>query len=160
MSTENVKKYFESINFEEKIIEFDDHSTATVELAAQAIGCETGRIAKTMSMMTKDGPIVVVVMGDAKLDNRKYRDFFNEKARFLKGEEVEQYTGHPIGGVCPFALAEGCKVYLDVSLKEFEYVYPAAGGANNAVKMTMENLEKTTGGTWTDVTKYWEEQSQ
>ncbi len=156
MSTEKVKEYLEDIGFGDRIREFEEGATATVELAAAAHGCETGRIAKTMSMMIKDGPIVVVVMGDARLDNRKFKDTFGEKPRFLKGEEVEQYTGHPIGGVCPFALEKGCKIFLDTSLKEFEYVYPAAGAPNNSVRLTIEELERATGGRWVTVTKYWE----
>ncbi|HWQ51011.1 MAG TPA: YbaK/EbsC family protein [Terriglobales bacterium] len=158
MSTQKVREYLERAGLGDRIREFDEGATATVELAAQAHGCETGRIAKTMSMMTKDGPIVVVVMGDARLDNRKFKDAFGEKPRFLKGEEVEQYTGHPIGGVCPFALEAGCGVYLDASLKEFEYVYPAAGAPSNSVHISIEELEKATGGRWVDVTKYWEPQ--
>jgi len=156
MSTEKVREHLKNAGLGDRIKEFDEGATATVELAANAHGCETGRIAKTMSMMTKEGPIVVVVMGDARLDNHKFKEAFGEKPRFLKGEEVERYTGHPIGGVCPFALTEGCGIYLDTSLKEFEYVYPAAGAPNNSVHITIEELERVTGGRWVSVTKYWE----
>lgn len=156
MSTEKVREYLEGAHLGDRIREFDEGATATVELAANAHGCETGRIAKTMSMMTKEGPIVVVVMGDARLDNHKFKETFGEKPRFLKGEEVEQYTGHPIGGVCPFALPEGCKIFLDTSLKEFEDVYPAAGAPNNSVHISIDELERVTGGKWVSVTKYWE----
>ncbi len=153
MSKEAVKSHLAMYGFEGNILEFDEDATATVELAAQAIGCETGRIAKTMSLMTKAGAIVIVLMGDAKLDNRKYKDTFLEKSRFLRGEEVMEHTGHPIGGVCPFALKEGCRVYLDESLKKYEYVYPAAGAPNNSVRLTLAELELATGGSWVDIAK-------
>lgn len=128
-------------------------SSATVELAAAAAGCEPGRIAKTLSLMTGKGPVVVVVMGTARIDNRKYKDTFHEKARFIQGDDVPALVGHPVGGVCPFALREGVPVYLDESLKAFDPVYPAAGAPNNAVCISLADLERVTGGVWVDVCK-------
>ena len=126
-------------------------SSATVELAAQAAGCEPGRIAKTLSFLTASGPVVIVIMGTAKVNNRKFKDVFHEKARFPKGDEVEKLTGHPVGGVCPFALKPGVRVYLDESLRRFDPVYPAAGAPNNAVAISLADLERVTGGEWIDV---------
>lgn len=128
-------------------------SSATVELAAAAIGCEPGRIAKTLSLYTADGPILVVVMGTARLDNRKYKDAFGEKAKFIKPEEVYQLIGHPVGGVCPFVRKEGVRVFLDASLRQFDPCYPAAGAPNNAVFLSLEDLHRVTGGDWIDVCK-------
>ena len=128
-------------------------SSATVDLAAAAVGCEPGRIAKTLSLQGKDGPLVLVVMGTARLDNRKFKDVFHQKAHFIKAEDVESLVGHPMGGVCPFALPEGVPVYLDASLKNFDPVYPAAGAPNNAVEISLADLERVTGGVWVDVCK-------
>ena len=128
-------------------------SSATVDLAAAAVGCEPGRIAKTLSLLGKDGPLVLVVMGTARLDNRKFKDVFHQKAHFIKAEDVESLVGHPMGGVCPFALPEGVPVYLDASLKNFDPVYPAAGAPNNAVEISLADLERVTGGVWVDVCK-------
>ncbi len=153
MSKEVVLEFLKSVGLADNYVEFDEDATATVALAAQAIGCEEGRIAKTMSLATKEGPIVIVFMGTARLDNRKYKDAFAEKARFLQGDAVMEQTGHPIGGVCPFALKEGVRVFLDESLKQYDYVYPAAGAPNNAVKITIERLQEVTGGTWVNVSK-------
>lgn len=150
MSIEAVKKELEKNNLLENYIELQE-SSATVALAAQALGCEEGEIAKTLSLKTSKGPIVIVVMGKARLDNKKYKETFSEKAKFLQGEEVEELTGHPIGGVCPFGLKQGVKIYLDESLKHYKIIYPAAGACNNAVKMPIEDLEKVTGGNWIDV---------
>lgn len=149
---ERVKAQLKEHNLQERYLEMPS-STATVALAAQAIGCEEGRIAKTLSFKTKEGPVVIVVMGRARVDNKKFKEFFKEKAVFLKGEEVPQLTGHPIGGVCPFGLKEGVKAYLDASLKQYDYVYPAAGAPNNAVKLTIAELEAVTAAVWTDVCK-------
>ena len=153
MSQKAVYEFLESVGFADRYVEFDENATATVALAAAAIGCEEGRIAKTMSLSTKEGPIVVVFMGTARLDNRKYKDTFGEKARMLQGDDVLEQTGHPIGGVCPFALKEGVRVYLDESLRLYEYVYPAAGSTNNAVRLTIDELEQITQGQWIDVSK-------
>lgn len=128
-------------------------SSATVELAAQAIGCEPGRIAKTLSFKTSFGPVVIVIMGTARVDNKKFKEVFHEKAKFPQGEEVVNLIGHPIGGVCPFALNSDVKIYLDVSLKKFDPVYPAAGAPNNAVQISLADLELVTGGQWVDICK-------
>ena len=152
MRVEEVKKQLESFGLLEGYREFGT-SSATVELAAAAAGCEPGRIAKTLSFKTSEGPIVIVVMGTARIDNRKFKDCFKEKARFPQGEEVEALIGHPIGGVCPFALNEGVRVYLDMSLKAYDPVYPAAGAPYNAVCLSLADLERATGGQWIDVCK-------
>ena len=128
-------------------------SSATVSLAAAAVGCEPGRIAKTLSFKSAEGPLVIVVMGMARIDNRKFKDQFRHKAQFPQEQEVEELIGHPVGGVCPFALNQGVRVYLDVSLRAFDPVYPAAGAPNNAVRLTLEELERATGGQWVDVCK-------
>ena len=128
-------------------------SSATVELAARAVGCEPGRIAKSLSLLGRDGPLVLVVMGVARLYNRKFKDVFHHKAHFIGAEDVERLVGHPMGGVCPFALPEGVPVYLDASLKRFDPVYPAAGAPNNAVEISLADLERVTGGVWVDVCK-------
>ena len=152
MRVDAVRAYLARHGLEQAYSEFDV-SSATVELAAQAIGCEPGRIAKSLSICVNDTPMVLVVMGTARLDNRKFKDTFHSKARFIKPEDLEAQVGHPMGGVCPFALPEGVAVYLDTSLKQFDPVYPAAGAPNNAVRLTLEVLERVTGGTWVDVCK-------
>ena len=128
-------------------------SSATVDLAAAAVGCEPGSIAKSLSVTGPDGPMVLVVMGTARLDNRKFMDAFNCKPRFIKPEELLELVGHPMGGVCPFALRDNVRIYLDVSLRCFDPVYPAAGASNNAVRITLDELERITGGIWVDVCK-------
>lgn len=129
-------------------------SSATVELAAEAVGCEPARIAKTLSFKVGDTPILIVAAGDAKIDNPKYKAQFHTKAKMLTREEVEEKIGHAVGGVCPFAVNEGVEIYLDESLKRFETVYPAAGSSNSAIQMTMEELEKYSGSSrWIDVCK-------
>lgn len=129
-------------------------SSATVELAAEAVGCEPARIAKTLSFKVGDTPILIVAAGDAKIDNPKYKAQFHTKAKMLTREEVEEKIGHAVGGVCPFAVNEGVEIYLDKSLKRFETVYPAAGSSNSAIQMTMEELEKYSGSSrWIDVCK-------
>ena len=152
MRVDAVKAVLASHGLAEAYMEFAV-SSATVDLAAAAVGCEPGRIAKSLSVMGADGPMVLVVMGTTRLDNRKFKDVFHEKAHFIKAEDVESLVGHPMGGVCPFALPEGVAVYLDTSLKQFDPVYPAAGAPNNAAKLTLEELERVTGGTWVDVCK-------
>lgn len=152
MSVENVRKFFDDNKLDLHIIEHQE-STATVELAAKALGVEPALIAKTMSFKLKDRNILIVTKGDARIDNRKYKDCFGEKARMLDPDEVLEVTGHPVGGVCPFALKNPLDVYLDVTLTEFEYVYPAAGSGNSAVKITPRKLEEVTGGKWIDVCK-------
>ena len=152
MSVEGVKKVLEAYGLLDAYREFPT-SSATVELAAQAAGCEPGRIAKTLSFKTHEGPILVVVMGTARIDNRKFKDHFKEKAVFPKGEEVLELIGHPVGGVCPFAVRPGVRIFLDQSLKDFDPVYPAAGASNNAVCISLADLERVTGAEWIDVTK-------
>ncbi len=151
-NVEAVKQQLEKYNLADRYLEMPT-STATVELAAQALGCEEGLIAKTLSFNTKSGPIVIVVMGTARIDNKKFKQYFNEKASFIKGEEVFELIGHPVGGVCPFALKEGVKIYLDKSLEKYSYTYPAAGAPNNAVKLTIPELETITQAAWVDVCK-------
>lgn len=152
MSVEAVKEVLRAHGLLASYREFAT-SSATVDLAAGAVGCEPGRIAKTLSFKTQEGPVLIVVMGTARIDNRKFKDRFKEKAVFPKGEEVLELTGHPVGGVCPFAVRPGVRVFLDESLKAFDPVYPAAGAANNAVEISLADLERITGGEWVDVTK-------
>lgn len=152
MSVEAVKQELAGHGLADAYMEFPT-SSATVELAAAAAGCEPGRIAKTLSFRTSHGPMVVVVMGTARIDNQKFKQQFGEKARFPQGEEVLDLIGHPVGGVCPFALKPGVRVYLDESLKAFDPVYPAAGATNNAVRVSLDDLERVTHGEWVDVCK-------
>ena len=152
MSVESVKEYLKKWGKDQDVREFSQ-SSATVELAAQALRCEPGRIAKSLSVLLKEGPAIIVVMGTARLDNRKFKDRFHQKAAFIPGAELEQLVGHPQGGVCPFALPEGVPVYLDESLRAFDPVYPAAGAPNNAVELHLDELERLTGGQWVDVCK-------
>lgn len=153
MSLESVRTFFLENGYTDlKILETEE-STATVELAAKAHGVAPELIAKTMAFGLKDRKILIVTKGDARIDNRKFKDFFHEKATMLNPEEVLEATGHPVGGVCPFGLKNPMDIYLDVSMKEFEYVYPAAGSTNSAVKITPERLQQVTGGTWIDVCK-------
>ena len=157
MSIEAVRNYFHEYGLEDRILEFDT-SSATVELAAQAVGCEPARIAKTLSFKVEDKPVLIVAAGDAKVDNGKYKAKFHKKAQMLKGEEVTELIGHAIGGVCPFGVPESVSVYLDESLKRFETVFPAAGSANSAIELSMEELEKYSHAKeWVDVCKRWQE---
>lgn len=154
MSKEAVKEYLKKYGIENRIQELEE-SSATVELAAKALGCEPKHIAKTLSFKVEDKPILIVVAGDAKIDNAKYKAKFNTKAKMLNIEEVEELIGHKVGGVCPFAIKENVKVYLDISLKRFEYVYPAAGSGNSAIKLSIEELEKYSNyNEWVDVSKF------
>lgn len=156
MSFENVKKYFEEIEMDSKIIELKD-SSATVEQAANALGCKPEHIAKTMSFKTKEGPILIVCAGDAKIDNKKYKSVFGQKAKMILANEVEELIGHLPGGVCPFAIKENVKVYLDVSLKRFEKVYPAAGNGHSAIELTIKELETISkADSWVDVCNNWQ----
>ena len=153
MSIEKVRDYFKKYNMEERIQEFEE-SSATVELAAKALKCEPKRIAKTLSFKINDKPILIVVAGDAKIDNSKYKAQFNKKAKMLTYDEVLDLIGHPVGGVCPFAINDGVEVYLDKSLKRFETVYPACGSANSAIELSIEELEKYSNyASWVDVCK-------
>ncbi len=154
MAIDKVKAYFAQYGMEDRIMEMDK-SSATVELAAQAVGCEPCRIAKTMSFLQGEEAVLIVTAGDAKVDNRKYKDCFHIKAKMIPFPEVEELTGHAPGGVCPFAVKEGVKVYLDDSLKRFDLVYPAAGSDNSAIGLSLPELEKYSGSLgWIDVCKY------
>lgn len=161
MSLESVKAHFKKWNYEDRIMEFES-SSATVEQAAETIGVIPARIAKTLSFRgEEDQAILVVAAGDAKVDNKKFRHLFNFKARMLTPDEVLEQTGHAIGGVCPFGLANDLKVYLDVSLKRFESVFPACGSTNSAIELSCQELyEYSSAVTWVDVCKGWEEEKE
>ena len=153
MSIERVKAYFKECGMEERILEFDV-SSATVELAAAALHCEPERIAKSLSFMLDGHGILVVAAGDARIDNHKYKEQFHTKAKMLSWEEAETLIGHAVGGVCPFAVNPGVAVYLDVSLKRFETVFPACGSSNSAIELTIPELEECSGHAgWVDVCK-------
>ena len=157
MAIEKVKEYFRQYGMEGKVLEFET-SSATVELAAQALHCEPCRIAKTLSFMGKEGPLLVVAAGDAKIDNPKFKAQFGTKPKMLTPEENVELIGHAVGGVCPFAVNDGVKIYLDESLKRFETVFPACGSANSAIELTMEELEKYSQAiAWIDVCKAWQQ---
>jgi len=150
MGVEEVRRYLQEKNFPGEIVEHPQ-STATVEKAAATLGVEEKLIAKTLAFKQKDRYILIVTRGDARIDNKKLKQTFTKKARMLQPEEIMAITGHPVGGVCPFGLKEPAEIYLDESLKEFEYIYPAAGAPNASVKMTPAELQHVTGGTWVDV---------
>ncbi len=153
MSIEKVREYFTAKGIAERIREFDV-SSATVELAAQALGCDGARIAKSISLKLGDGAILVICAGDVKIDNQKYKAHFGNKARMLEHNEVPELIGHEVGGVCPFALNDGVKVYLDRSLERFETVFPACGSSNSAIELTISELEKySCFDEWVDVCK-------
>lgn len=141
MSIEKVRSYFRQCpGMEERILEFPV-SSATVAEAAKAVGTEERQIAKTLSFMLDEGPILVVAAGDAKIDNKKFKGTFHKKASMLKVDELPELVGHPVGGVCPFGIREGVKVYLDQSLQRFPTVFPACGSANSAIELTIPELE-------------------
>ena len=153
MSIEKVREYFGKLGVADKIREFEV-SSATVELAAAALGVEGARIAKSLSFMLGESPILIIAAGDAKIDNAKYKHTFGQKAKMLSFDEVEPLIGHAVGGVCPFAINEGVTVYLDESLRRFETVFPAAGSASSAIELTVPELEKYSLFTsWVDVCK-------
>lgn len=160
MAIEQVKAYFQANGLANQVREFDT-SSATVALAAEALGTEPERIAKTLSFANGDTCILVVTAGDAKIDNRRFKDFFGRKASLLSPEEVLRLTGHAVGGVCPFALPEGtAEVYTDVSLQRFGSVYPAAGSANSAVELSCDALFTLSASKgWIDVCKCWQEEN-
>ena len=156
MSIENVRAYLKGMNCPKEPIEFSQ-SSATVELAAEAAGVIPARITKTLCLMSKEGPMVICVAGDTKIDNRKFKDKFGLKAKMLSPEETLEATGHPVGGVCPFAVKDGVTVYLDRSLRRFETVFPAAGSGNSAIELTIPEMETYSGYTaWVDVCKAWQ----
>ena len=152
MSIERVRAFMRERNMEDRILEFDV-SSATVALAAEAVGCAPERIAKTLSFLVDGGAVLVVAAGDARVDNPKFKAQFHTKAKMLTPEEVVNLVGHAVGGVCPFAVNEGVKVYLDESLRRFETVFPACGSANSAIELTLSELEQLSGGEWIDVCK-------
>ena len=153
MSLEKAKAYLAEKGYADHVIELED-SSATVQLAAQALGVEPGMIAKTMSFLIGEEAILILTEGTAQVDNRKYKDTFHMKAKMIPFEEVEGWIGHAPGGVCPFGIKEGIKVYLDESLKQFDTVYPAAGNDHSAVKLTIAELEEVAGAVgWVDVCK-------
>lgn len=158
MAIERVREYLKQWNAQDRIQEFEV-SSATVELAAQALHCEGKRIAKTLSFYQGDECVLIVAAGDAKVDNAKYKARFGMKAKMIPAAEVEEKIGHAVGGVCPFAVNDGVKIYLDESLKRFSTVFPACGSSNSAIELTMQELEEYSGSAeWVDVCKGWEEE--
>lgn len=153
MSIETVKAFFAQKGMEHRVLEFDV-SSATVPLAAQALGCVEGKIAKTLSFDVKGDSILVVTAGDAKIDNANYKKQFKAKAKMLAFEDAPQRIGHAVGGVCPFAICEGVAVYLDASLRQYDTVFPACGSSNSAIELTIPELELHSGfAQWVDVCK-------
>lgn len=156
MSIEKVKAYFAGKGMLDRVMELEV-SSATVDLAAQALGVDGSRIAKTLSFSVDGKPVLVVAAGDARIDNAKFKGFFHTKAKMLSHEEAAQLIGHAVGGVCPFAVNEGVVVYLDESLKRFQTVFPACGSGNSAIELTIPELEEHSGSLqWVDVCKNWE----
>ena len=157
MSFERAKEHLRKEGFEERII-IPEKSSATVTEAAEALGCELGMIAKTLSFIQDDKPVLILVEGLARIDNKKYKSRFGLKAKMIPGDQVEKLIGHDIGGVCPFGINDGVTVYLDESLKQHETVYPAAGTDHSAVRLSISDLEKCSGyKEWVDVCKIQEE---
>jgi prolyl-tRNA editing enzyme YbaK/EbsC (Cys-tRNA(Pro) deacylase) len=158
MSIDSVKQHFKQWNRENDIMEFEE-SSATVELAAAAIGVEPARIAKTLSFRGEgEKAILIVAAGDAKIDNKKFRQTFGLKARMLSPEEVLEQTGHAIGGVCPFGLKNELEIYLDVSMKRFDTLFPACGSSNSAIELRTEEIfQYSSAKDWVDVCKSWNE---
>ena len=153
MAIEIVREYLKKWGADGRILEFPI-SSATVELAAQAVGCEPARIAKTLSFLADGHAVLIVMAGDRKVDNAKYKALFHTKAKMLSPDQVTELVGHAVGGVCPFGVKEGAEVFLDESLKRFETVFPAAGSGNSAIEVTMEELEQFSGSSrWVDVSK-------
>lgn len=154
MSIEKATAHLEKVGYADRIMVFET-SSATVDLAAAAVGCEPARIAKTLSFDVNGETVLIVCAGDCRIDNPKYKATFHTKAKMLAFEEAEPRIGHAVGGVCPFGINEGIKVYLDESLRRFETVYPAAGSSNSAVKLTIDELERCASPCeWIDVCKY------
>ena len=157
MSIEKVRDYFHPLGREGDILEFPV-SSATVELAAQAVGVIPARIAKTLSFLVEEGCVLIVTAGDAKIDNSKDKSIFHTKAKMLTPEQVSHLTGHAVGGVCPFANPEGVGTYLDISLQRFDTVFPAAGSGNSAIQLTCDELAEYSHSLgWVDVCKGWQE---
>ena len=153
MSLIKVREYLKKYGKDEEIVEFDE-SSATVAEAAQAIGCGEADIAKTLSFIVDGKPILIVMAGDRRCDNHKYKEFFHEKAHMIPREDLVELVGHEAGGVCPFGVNDGVTIYLDESLKEHEFVYPACGSSNSAIKLTISEIEELSQfSEWIDVTK-------
>lgn len=153
MAIEKVREYLKQFGADERILEFDV-SSATVDLAAAAIGCEPKKIAKSMTFNVNGECVMIVTAGDVKIDNQKFKAEFATKAKMLSFDEALEKTGHAVGGICPFALNDGCRVYLDESLKRFEKVYPACGSSNSAIELTLPELEEYSRyAKWVDVCK-------
>ena len=153
MSLNSVKEEFKRFGIEDRILVFDK-SSATVEEAAKRLNCKEQEIAKTMSFLVEDKVVIIVLAGDAKIDNSKYKHYFKAKAKMIPFDMVEELTSHQVGGVCPFGLPEGISVYLDESLRRFNYVYPACGSPNSAIKLSLNELEKYSNyKEWIDVSK-------
>lgn len=153
MAIEKVREYFKTKGMEDRVREFEV-SSATVALAAEALGCEENRIAKTLSFHVQEKVVLIVAAGDARIDNSKYKAFFETKAKMLSFDEAEELIGHAVGGVCPFAVNPGVEVYLDESLKRFETVFPACGSSNSAIELSIKELEEHSGFlAWIDVCK-------
>lgn len=161
MSIQNVRAYLEPLGLSDKILEFET-SSATVELAAQAAGVIPARIAKSLSLMLPDGPILLVTAGDARIDNPRFKAQFHAKAKMLSADEVTQRIGHSVGGVCPFAVRDDVRAFLDVSLKRFDTVFPACGSANSAIELSCEALQAAAQNFagWVDVCKGWQDATQ
>jgi len=159
MSIDRVREYFRAYDMEDKVLEFAV-SSATVELAAQAVGVIPARIAKSLTFMLPEGPIIIVAAGDARIDNPRFKAQYHTKAKMLTAEEVDERIGHKVGGVCPFAIMDDVQVYLDESMRRFETVYPACGSSNSAIELTCEQLEKVAQNFrgWVDVCKGWREE--
>ncbi|MGE6663916.1 YbaK/EbsC family protein [Paenibacillus xylanexedens] len=155
MAIEKVKDFFKQYGMDSQIIEFEV-SSATVDLAATALGCKPERIAKTLSFIVNGQAVLVVAAGDAKVDNKKFKEYFKTKAKMLSPDEAIDMVGHAIGGVCPFAIKNDVSVYLDISLKRFDTIYPACGSSNSAIELTIKQLEKYSSySEWIDVCKGW-----
>ena len=153
MAIEKVKEYFKQFHRENDILEFEV-SSATVELAAKALNCEEALIAKTLSFLVGEQPILIVTAGNMKIDNSKYKKTFHKKAKMIPFNDVEKIIGHETGGVCPFGINDGIDVYLDDSLKQYEYVYPACGSSNSAIQLNIKELEEYSNyKEWIDVCK-------
>lgn len=153
MSLTEAKEHLKKYNLDKEIITFNT-SSATVHLAGESLGVDDGLIAKSLAFIVDELPILIVCSGDVKIDNSKYRNEFHTKAKMIDKDNVESLIGHPVGGVCPFGVNKGVKIYLDNSLKKYEYVYPACGQINNAIKIKVNDLEKVVNYTkWVDVTK-------
>ena len=157
MSYEQVKQYFSQNQLSDRVLHFEQ-SSATVEQAAAAVGCAPCQIAKTLSFLVDEGCVLIVTAGDAKIDNSKFKAMFHAKAKMLSPEQVYSFTGHAVGGVCPFANPDGVRTYLDVSLQRFETVFPAAGSSNSAIQLTCDELAEYSHSLgWIDVCKGWQE---